>query len=41
MAQLRDELEGELRTQLKRQAAAHSDHLADVLYIQEKELETK
>ncbi|KAK3883104.1 hypothetical protein Pcinc_012558 [Petrolisthes cinctipes] len=38
---LREELEGELRTQLKRQAAAHSDHLADVLYVQEKELETK
>ncbi|XP_042211943.1 MICOS complex subunit MIC60-like isoform X2 [Homarus americanus] len=41
MAHLREELEGELRTQLKRQAAAHSDHLADVLYVQEKELETK
>lgn len=41
MSQLRDELEGELRAQLKRQAAAHSDHLADVLSVQEKELETK
>nr|XP_053641102.1 MICOS complex subunit MIC60-like isoform X1 [Cherax quadricarinatus] len=41
MAHLRDELEGELRSQLKRQAAAHSDHLADVLYVQEKELEAK
>lgn len=41
MAQLREELEVELRTQLKRQAAAHSDHLADVLHVQEKELEAK
>ncbi|XP_045615808.1 MICOS complex subunit Mic60 isoform X2 [Procambarus clarkii] len=41
MAHLREDLEGELRIQLKRQAAAHSDHLADVLYVQEKELETK
>lgn len=41
MAQLREELEGELRAQLKRQAAAHSDHLADVLSVQEKELESK
>lgn len=41
MAELREELEGELRTQLKRQAAAHSDHLADVLHVQEKELEAK
>ncbi|XP_066960296.1 MICOS complex subunit MIC60 isoform X2 [Macrobrachium rosenbergii] len=41
VAQLREDLEGELRAQLKRQAAAHSDHLADVLSVQEKELETK
>uniref|UniRef100_A0A0P4VSX0 MICOS complex subunit MIC60 n=1 Tax=Scylla olivacea TaxID=85551 RepID=A0A0P4VSX0_SCYOL len=38
---IKEELEGELRSQLKRQAAAHSDHLADVLYVQEKELENK
>lgn len=38
---MKEELEGELRSQLKRQAAAHSDHLADVLYVQEKELENK
>ncbi|XP_050730516.1 MICOS complex subunit MIC60-like isoform X2 [Eriocheir sinensis] len=38
---MKEELEGELRGQLKRQAAAHSDHLADVLYVQEKELENK
>ncbi|XP_068222602.1 MICOS complex subunit MIC60 isoform X2 [Palaemon carinicauda] len=41
VAQLREDLESELRAQLKRQAAAHSDHLADVLSVQEKELETK
>lgn len=41
VAQLREELESELRAQLKRQAAAHSDHLADVLTVQEKELESK
>ncbi|XP_045107863.1 MICOS complex subunit MIC60-like isoform X2 [Portunus trituberculatus] len=38
---MKEELEGELRSQLKRQAAAHSDHLADVLYVQEKDLENK
>ena len=31
---LRDEAEGEMRAQLRRQAAAHSDHLADVLSVQ-------
>ena len=30
----RDEAEGEMRAQLRRQAAAHSDHLADVLSVQ-------
>ena len=33
---LRDESEGEMRAQLRRQAAAHSDHLADVLSVQVK-----
>ena len=28
------EAEGEMRAQLRRQAAAHSDHLADVLSVQ-------
>nr|XP_003222422.1 PREDICTED: MICOS complex subunit MIC60 isoform X1 [Anolis carolinensis] len=31
-------MESEMRTQLRRQAAAHSDHLRDVLRIQEQEL---
>ncbi|XP_060637309.2 MICOS complex subunit MIC60 isoform X2 [Anolis sagrei] len=31
-------MEGEMRTQLRRQAAAHTDHLRDVLRIQEQEL---
>ncbi|KAM6452111.1 MICOS complex subunit MIC60 isoform 4-T4 [Liasis olivaceus] len=31
-------MEGEMRTQLRRQAAAHADHLRDVLRIQEQEL---
>lgn len=34
-------METELRTQLKRQAAAHSDHLADMLHLQESQLESK
>jgi mitofilin len=33
--------ERELRHQLSRQAAAHSDHLADVLKVQESQLEAK
>ena len=33
--------EQELRHQLKRQAAAHSDHLAEVLKVQENELHAK
>ena len=38
---LNEEFEDELRSQLKRQAAAHSDHLSEVLSVQEKELESK
>jgi len=38
LAVIRDEAEGELRAQLRRQAAAHSDHLADVLSVQSAEL---
>jgi len=35
---LREEAEAEMRAQLRRQAAAHSDHLADVVSVQEAEL---
>ncbi|XP_027716254.1 MICOS complex subunit MIC60 [Vombatus ursinus] len=35
---VRDMMETEMRTQLRRQAAAHTDHLRDVLRIQEQEL---
>ena len=35
----RVEFERELRQQLSRQAAAHSDHLQDVLQVQEQELQ--
>jgi len=41
MAVIRDEAEGEMRAQLRRQAAAHSDHLADVLSVQAAELTRK
>lgn len=34
MATIKDEAEGEMRAQLRRQAAAHSDHLSDVLTVQ-------
>ncbi|XP_065693707.1 MICOS complex subunit MIC60 isoform X4 [Patagioenas fasciata] len=36
--EVREVMEGEMRTQLRRQAAAHTDHLRDVLKIQEQEL---
>ncbi|XP_072493043.1 MICOS complex subunit MIC60 isoform X6 [Notamacropus eugenii] len=36
--EVRDTMETEMRTQLRRQAAAHTDHLRDVLRIQEQEL---
>ncbi len=35
---VRDEMEKEMRTQLKRQAAAHADHINDVLEVQSNEL---
>jgi mitofilin len=35
---VRDEMEKENRTQLRRQAAAHVDHISDVLEVQSKEL---
>lgn len=37
MSDLRKEYEDEMRVQLRRQAAAHSDHLGDVLRVQEKQ----
>ncbi|XP_060111583.1 MICOS complex subunit MIC60 isoform X2 [Heteronotia binoei] len=36
--EVREIMESEMRTQLRRQAAAHTDHLGDVLKIQEQEL---
>ncbi|XP_075419217.1 MICOS complex subunit MIC60 isoform X2 [Tenrec ecaudatus] len=36
--EVRDAMETEMRTQLRRQAAAHTDHLRDVLRVQEQEL---
>ncbi|CAH1258436.1 IMMT [Branchiostoma lanceolatum] len=41
IAQARDQYETEMRTQLRRQAAAHSEHLQDVLRVQEQELGSK
>jgi len=38
---MREDAEAELRIQLRRQAAAHSDHITDVLTIQEAELTRK
>jgi len=38
---VREDMEKELRDQLRRQAAAHSDHLADVLAVQEMEMTRK
>ncbi|XP_064420533.1 MICOS complex subunit MIC60 isoform X2 [Latimeria chalumnae] len=35
---IREVMEAEMRTQLRRQAAAHTDHLTDVLKVQEQEL---
>lgn len=35
---MREVMEAEMRTQLRRQAAAHTDHLRDVLKVQEQEL---
>ncbi|NWV49643.1 MIC60 protein, partial [Daphoenositta chrysoptera] len=36
--EVREVMENEMRTQLRRQAAAHTDHLRDVLKIQEQDL---
>uniref|UniRef100_A0A8B9KUE1 MICOS complex subunit MIC60 n=1 Tax=Astyanax mexicanus TaxID=7994 RepID=A0A8B9KUE1_ASTMX len=38
MQEVREVMEAEMRTQLRRQAAAHTDHLRDVLKVQEQEL---
>ncbi|KAJ1213592.1 hypothetical protein NDU88_001226 [Pleurodeles waltl] len=39
--EVREIMEAEMRTQMRRQAAAHSDHLKDVLNIQELELKAE
>lgn len=41
MSELREVMEAEMRTQLRRQAAAHTDHVQDVLKVQEQELKTE
>ncbi|KAF8785751.1 MICOS complex subunit MIC60-like isoform X2 [Argiope bruennichi] len=41
VAHLKEEFENELRQQLRRQAAAHADHIQEVLKVQEQELERK
>lgn len=38
LAEVREVMEAEMRTQLRRQAAAHMDHVQDVLKVQEQEL---
>nr|XP_047903779.1 MICOS complex subunit MIC60 isoform X4 [Anser cygnoides] len=39
--EVREVMESEMRTQLRRQAAAHTDHLRDILKIQEQELKVE
>ncbi|KAG8453354.1 hypothetical protein GDO86_000114 [Hymenochirus boettgeri] len=39
--EVREVMEAEMRTQLRRQAAAHSDHLKDVITVQEQELKAE
>uniref|UniRef100_A0A8C4T3P4 MICOS complex subunit MIC60 n=1 Tax=Erpetoichthys calabaricus TaxID=27687 RepID=A0A8C4T3P4_ERPCA len=39
--EIREVMEAEMRTQLRRQAAAHTDHLRDVLKVQEIELKVE
>ena len=34
-------MEAEMRTQLRRQAAAHTDHVQDVLKVQEQEMKVE
>ena len=41
LAALKEEAELELRVQMKRQAAAHADHISDVLSVQEAEISRK
>ncbi|XP_030001133.1 MICOS complex subunit MIC60 isoform X2 [Sphaeramia orbicularis] len=41
LSELREVMEAEMRTQLRRQAAAHTDHVQDVLKVQEQELRTE
>lgn len=41
MEEVREVMEAEMRTQLRRQAAAHTDHLRDVLKVQEQELRSE
>ena len=41
LAAIREEAEAELRVQMKRQAAAHADHITDVLGVQEAEISRK
>merc|ERR1719499_2234646 len=41
LAAVKEEAELELRVQMKRQAAAHADHITDVLAVQEAELSRK
>ncbi|GBM23855.1 MICOS complex subunit Mic60 [Araneus ventricosus] len=41
VAHLKEDFENELRQQLRRQAAAHADHIQEVLKVQEQELERK
>lgn len=38
LAEQREVMEAEMRTQLRRQAAAHTDHVTDVLKVQDQEL---
>ncbi|XP_018520025.1 MICOS complex subunit MIC60 isoform X2 [Lates calcarifer] len=38
LSELREVMEAEMRTQLRRQAAAHTDHVQDVLKVQDQEL---
>ncbi|XP_041800473.1 MICOS complex subunit MIC60 [Chelmon rostratus] len=38
LSEFREVMEAEMRTQLRRQAAAHTDHVQDVLKVQEQEL---
>ncbi|XP_056132925.1 MICOS complex subunit MIC60 isoform X2 [Lampris incognitus] len=41
LSEVREVMEAEMRTQLRRQAAAHTDHLRDVLKVQEQELKAE